>query len=111
MAKITDRKYHGVLSVIYFFRKFKMMYCCLKQVKGDKCRTQEVKDAIKYVFLHPSHLFKQKAVKSNHDNVLKNVNCITNYPYFENFYFIAASKNREDFERKMEKYKKYKNYK
>lgn len=99
MARITDRKYHGILSIIYFFRKFKMMYCCLKQVKGDNCRTQEVKGAIKYIFCHPSHLFKQKAVKSNHDSVLKNVNCITNYPYFETFYHIATAKDLKDFNR------------
>lgn len=105
---VLERKYKGIFSIIYFFRKFKIMYCCLKQVEGDKCRTQEVKGAIKYIFLHPSHLFKQKAVKSNYDSVLKNVNCITNYPYFENFYFIVTSKNREDYERKMKKYKKYK---
>ena len=70
----------------YFFRKFRMMYICLKQVKGDKCRTKETRKAIMYIFKHPSHLFKQKQIKSNYNSVLKTVNIITNYPYFEDFY-------------------------
>lgn len=70
----------------YFFRKFRMMHVCLRQVKGDKCRTEETREAILYIFIHPSHLFKQKRINSNYNSVLKTVNVITNYPYFEDFY-------------------------
>lgn len=45
----------------YFFRKFRMMHVCLKQVKGDKCRTEETRKAVLYVLTHPSLLFTKKA--------------------------------------------------
>lgn len=70
----------------YFFRKFRMMHVCLKQVKDDKCRTEETRKAVLYVLTHPSLLFTKKHIVTNHDSVLKTVNAITNYPYFEKLY-------------------------
>ena len=71
----------------YTFRKFRMMHATLKYVKGDKCRTNETKQAIIYIFKHPSFLFQQKHLSSQHNCILKAVNVIVNYPYFDDLYY------------------------
>lgn len=73
----------------YTFRKFVMMHSTLKQVRGDKFRTKEAYLAIKYILLHPSLLVGKKQVSSNRDSVLKAVNIILNYPYFDKLYYSA----------------------
>lgn len=70
----------------YFIRKLRLIRVMYRNVKGDKCRTQELNSAIIYILLHPSHMFVKKRIESNHDSVLKNVNVITNMPYYEEMY-------------------------
>lgn len=75
----------------YTFRKFKMMYASSKQVKGDRFRSKEIYIAIAYIFIHPSHLFKQKKIDSNYNSFLKAVNVITNYPYNDKLYYSVVN--------------------
>ncbi len=73
----------------YFFRKIRLFFFMKNNVKGDMCRTEELYRALFYILKHPSHLFVKKRVSSELDPVLKNVNMITNIPYYERMYEVT----------------------
>lgn len=84
----------GLINMKYTYRKFVMMHSMYKNVKDDKYRKHEALQAFKYVLCHPSFLFLQKTVEAGRNSVLKNVNVLVNYPYYDSMYKGVRNLNR-----------------